>query len=392
MQPRHAPSEAPMKRILLVVPEFYGAPGGVQAFMHRLHEALCYRPEDRDRVVDCVSLNDERDAQATHSFAVHDGYFSGWGRSKIKFIAELIGRGAKAPYDLALFGHLGQSPVAPWLAKLGLVRRYAIVLHGFEAWERVWWPERHAAAVADAVIATTKYTARAFAAKNNIAEKKLRIVPLSIAATREQVLARALPAASRAGEFRILTVGRLDTLDYGKGVEFVIKAMSRLVKFPGNVKLVIVGDGADRPRLQRLVEDLELQASVSMPGRVDDVTLAELYRSSDLMVLSSRQEGFGIVFLEAMSHGKPCIGGNYGGIPEVIEDGRTGFLVPFGDADAIASRVTELATNPERWRSMSQAAFERVLARYCFDSFARNVAAIVDEMLGCKRTGAAQCR
>jgi glycosyltransferase involved in cell wall biosynthesis len=95
-------------------------------------------------------------------------------------------------------------------------------------------------------------------------------------------------------------------------------------------------------------------------GRVSDAELLASYRSADVFLLPSNQEGFGIVYVEAMRQGCPVIAGNHGGAPEVVDHGVTGFLVEHGDEEAIATRVAELLEDPELRTRMGLAARARV--------------------------------
>ena len=99
-------------------------------------------------------------------------------------------------------------------------------------------------------------------------------------------------------------------------------------------------------------------------------------------MLPSGQEGFGIVFLEAMRYSKPCIGGNTGGTPEVIEDGRTGILVPFGDEPALATALERLLGDPELRLEMGRAGRQRLAERFVFERYRDRLAVILREMLG----------
>src|SRR5699024_10998952 len=110
-------------------------------------------------------------------------------------------------------------------------------------------------------------------------------------------------------------------------------------------KLLLVGDGPDMSITCNLVRELQLDDQVLFLGKQDNVE--ELYSISDLMLLLSEKESFGLVALEGMACGVPCIGTNIGGIPEVITDGYNGFLCELGDIDDIAQKAVRLLTNQQ---------------------------------------------
>jgi N-acetyl-alpha-D-glucosaminyl L-malate synthase BshA len=127
-------------------------------------------------------------------------------------------------------------------------------------------------------------------------------------------------------------------------------------------RLELVGDGPERSRVESLVRDLGLQDHVSFRGERDDV--ASLYGGSDVFLLPSESESFGLAALEAMACGVPVVASDVGGLPDVVADGETGFLLPVGDVAAMAEAARRLLTDDVRWADMSRLARER--ARTCF--------------------------
>lgn len=120
------------------------------------------------------------------------------------------------------------------------------------------------------------------------------------------------------------------------------------------VLLLLIGDGPERPRLEQKVRERGLSSSVYFLGQQLD--FVSLLRQSDVFVLPSELEGFGLSALEALSCGVPVVASNVGGLPEVISDGQTGFLHPVGDTATMTSAVRKLLTDENLWADMSQAA------------------------------------
>ncbi|PKR85886.1 N-acetyl-alpha-D-glucosaminyl L-malate synthase BshA [Heyndrickxia camelliae] len=128
-----------------------------------------------------------------------------------------------------------------------------------------------------------------------------------------------------------------------KRVQDVVRAFAKISEsIPA--KLLLVGDGPEMTVICKLVNELKLEDKVLLLGRQDN--LEELYSISDLKLLLSQKESFGLVALEAMACGVPCIGTNIGGIPEVIQDGKNGYICEVGDIDAIAEKALHLLTDP----------------------------------------------
>ena len=150
-----------------------------------------------------------------------------------------------------------------------------------------------------------------------------------------------------------------------KGQRFLVEAMARVRRHVPDAQLVIFGEGQLREALEQQVRDLDLQKHVVLAGFREDVL--SLTRSADLFVMSSVTEGLGSTVLDAMAMGLAVVGTRAGGIPEVVEDGVTGVLVPPGHADALGDALVRvLADAPARAR-MGEAGRARVRERFGVD-------------------------
>ncbi|WP_186577852.1 N-acetyl-alpha-D-glucosaminyl L-malate synthase BshA [Aquibacillus kalidii] len=127
-------------------------------------------------------------------------------------------------------------------------------------------------------------------------------------------------------------------------------------------KLLLIGDGPEYSEVHQLVKELNLLDKVLFLGKQKNI--AELLSISDLMLLLSEKESFGLVLLEAMACGVPGIGTNVGGIPEVIEDGANGFIVEVGAIDQIADKAVTILKDPVLWERLSTEAKQRVEERF----------------------------
>ncbi len=147
-----------------------------------------------------------------------------------------------------------------------------------------------------------------------------------------------------------------------KRVTDVIEIFARVRKqIPA--RLLMIGDGPDRTAAEWLVRDKGLVSDVAFLGKQNQVQ--DLLRCGDVFLLPSDLESFGLAALEAMACSVPPICSRVGGLPEVVEDGVEGFLVPPRDVEAMASRALELLTDPERHRKMGQAGRQRALREFC---------------------------
>jgi glycosyltransferase involved in cell wall biosynthesis len=147
----------------------------------------------------------------------------------------------------------------------------------------------------------------------------------------------------------LISIGRLIRR---KALDDLLRALSGLEY--DDWRLLIVGDGPEEPRLRDLAERLGLSSRVEFLGAVWGERKFQYLAASDVFVLPSVHEGFGLVFLEAMFCGLPVIASSVGGQTDFLKDGETGFLVPVGDVDALADRVLRLANDVELRGQMSR--------------------------------------
>ncbi len=151
--------------------------------------------------------------------------------------------------------------------------------------------------------------------------------------------------------------------DPRKNLGLLLRAFSRVGAAHPRLRLVVAGD-QPTPEIRQLVADLGAAERVEFPGYVTADELPALYRGAAVFVFPSRQEGLGISVLEAMASGVPVVATLSGGPEELVQEGRTGRLVPSGDEAALAEAIDALLRRPERRRSMGVASREHALRRF----------------------------
>ena len=151
------------------------------------------------------------------------------------------------------------------------------------------------------------------------------------------------PGTARAGRPTFLYVGRLKRY---KGVEIVLRALADARRCRADVELEIVGQGDDRPRLERLARRLQLGGAVRFLGFVSEEEKRRRLRSAWALVFPSPKEGWGLASVEAAACGTPALASDSPGLRESVRHGETGFLVPHGDWRALGARMLALAGDP----------------------------------------------
>jgi glycosyltransferase involved in cell wall biosynthesis len=161
------------------------------------------------------------------------------------------------------------------------------------------------------------------------------------------------------GAPRLAVVGRLVPI---KGHDVLLRAVASARGELPELTLEVAGDGPLDADLRATASRLGLEDVVSFSGRV--APAAPVLERSEIVVVPSHGEGFGMVALEAMERGRPVIASSVGGLPEIVEDGRTGLLVPPGDAEALAEAIRDLAGDGGRAAAMGTAGRARALATF----------------------------
>ena len=196
-----------------------------------------------------------------------------------------------------------------------------------------------------------------------VSAKRLRVIPNGIDVDQYRPAANQAPIRAELGippnAFVVGSAGRLAP-EKNYGMLLAAAARSRAGGVP--IHVVLFGDGEERSRLERLASTLGIQDAVSFAGWKTD-----LYRALpalDVFVLTSVSEGLPLALLEAMACGLPIVSTAVGDIPVVIEDDRSGYLVPRGDTDGLTSRLTQLAQEPGRRRAFGAFGRQVVADRY----------------------------
>ena len=155
-----------------------------------------------------------------------------------------------------------------------------------------------------------------------------------------------------------------------KGIRFLLEAAAQLKPQYPDLQIVLAGDGFERPELMRLAADLGIGSDVTFLGWVPNTDLPPYYRAAAVSVIPSLEEGFGIPAAEAMGCEVAVVASDAGGLPEVVENGVTGLVVPRGDSDALARAIGSLLADPARRRQMGQAGRARALRLFDWDQTA----------------------
>ena len=245
--------------------------------------------------------------------------------------------------------------------------------------------ERRLVHAADRIVVATEHEVGLLRRIYGVAPGRTRVVPLGVdlGRFRPQEARRARAELGLSPESRIvLAVCRIQRL---KGLDILVRALAQIAR-PGGVpgvELLIAGGveqaSQEVDRLRALAEELGVGEEVRFVGAVPHERLPLYYASADVVAVPSLYESFGLAAVEAMAAGVPVVASRVGGLTTTVEDGRTGYLVPWHCPEPFAERIELLLRNEPLRRSMGKAA-SRSMRRYAWHAVAREIAALYAEL------------
>lgn len=187
--------------------------------------------------------------------------------------------------------------------------------------------------------------------RRGVPEKHVDVVLCGLDHSRYRVLEH----MDRYEEPTIVHFGRLRKY---KGVEIVLRTYAKIRRRISDARLIVIGDGPDLPRLKNVASSIGIDDGVRFTGRVPIGELVEILNRSHLFINASPKEGWGLTVVEANACGVPVIGSNRPGLMDSILHEKTGYLVEYGDVDAMAERAIAVLSDPVLWTRLSAAGME----------------------------------
>lgn len=180
-------------------------------------------------------------------------------------------------------------------------------------------------------------------------------------------------------EKKEIILGTVGTLNYQKGIQYLIEAMPRIMREFPQAKLMIVGEGVYKDHLKKLVKKMKLNQVISFTGFINDIE-DEMVKF-DIYVQPSLSESFGLAIVQAMSLGIPIVATNTGGIPEVVTTGKSGILVEVGKSQALAEAILELLRDKSKAKEMGKLAAEEAKIKFNMKEMVKETEGIYDEIV-----------
>jgi len=333
-------------RILALVTDAYGGHGGIALYNRDLLQALADMPEvEHIDVVPRTMRFEPQEIPAKVSF--HADTVG----SKLRFISRglRLALASSIRPDLIVCSHVHLLPLAVVLARMSRAR-IVLVVYGIDVWQIPYRTARHWVKRCNAIWSISDITRGKMNEWADLPAHRYTLLPNAIHLDRYEPGQRDAALLAKFGIPRdatvLLTVARLAGFERYKGIDETVAVLPAVLEHYPNARFVIVGDGNDRPRLEKLVHDSGLTQCVTFAGLVDEHEKLRWYQSADVFVMPGRGEGFGFVFLEALACGVPAVGSNADGSREALRCGELGEVTDPTDTASIRDGILRALQRP----------------------------------------------
>lgn len=282
--------------------------------------------------------------------------------------------------DLAVFTHLG---LASMLAVFPLPRRASTLtwIHGLDIWRKLKLRQKLGIRRSDVLVSNSEFTAEK-ARQWHPWLPPIRPCPLGVVPRASTDRQQWDPGAGFSpAPHDVVIVGRMGKGEIGKGHRELIAAMPRVVEAVPDARLLIVGSGNDVATFRQLAAQSAASGRILFTGFLDDDPLRDVYHRAGVLAMPSRQEGFGLVYAEAMLAGLPCVASNCDAGQEVVVDGQTGYVVDPDDPEALATALIRLLADDGLRERMGDEGKRRALELFTERQFHQRFWQVVEPML-----------
>jgi phosphatidylinositol alpha-1,6-mannosyltransferase len=367
-------------KVLFLYLNAFSYVGGIQKFNLNFLKALDENTE-KGIVVNALSLSDLKKDLNKDFRCVNQQTAEG---NKFVFLLKAVRQGLTS--DTIVFGHVNL--IFPLALIYGLFtnKKLILITHGIEIWKPLSFLKKICLRNLDLIITVSSFTKNKIVEVQRIDEKKIALLPNTlepgfnfIPNTHFIELLREKYGLKRDDKV-LLTVCRLSKEEQYKGYDKVIQSLKGLSEQISNIKYLIAGkyDIEEKERLHQIIKECGVEEKVILTGYVSDEELSSLYHLCDLFIMPSSNEGFGIVFLEALACGKPVIGGNKDGSVDALLNGELGLLVDPENGEQICEALRNMLLKKADSHLLNPAYLkEKCISAFGFEKFSGKVEKLV---------------
>jgi glycosyltransferase involved in cell wall biosynthesis len=365
-------------RVQFLAPDLYAGKGGIQVFSRFFLNALCELVPAKN-----LQVLVKNDPESASPDSTQFGYYKAVGDwpaqyRTTRFAFEGLSLTWRERPKLIVATHLHFGPLARIIKKIFGIP-YVLVAHGIDAWS-INQPQRiNALREADLVLAVSHYTRDCLLERLELVPERLKILPNTVAPERFLIQPKSERLMSRYGFTHqnkiILMVCRLAQIERYKGYDQLVAALPVILQSVPTARFLLVGNGPDRSRVEKLIAQAGVQEAVVFAGFVPDDELPEHYNLCDLFAMPSKAEGFGIVYLEALACGKPVLAGNKDGSRDALANGELGVLIDPDNIAEIANSIIQLLQGdyPHPLVYQPEQLRQRVIELFGFETFKKTL-------------------
>jgi glycosyltransferase involved in cell wall biosynthesis len=325
---------------LFVFLEIFGQEGGIQSYVQDVLTAYLQLVESEKYQAEVFLLRDKIDCDNHLDTGLIKFHYlksnNNW-QERLTLISLLFFYLLTKKTDHIFCGHINLAPLINIYSKLFKIP-YTVLTYGKEVWETLPPTKKKALQEAKNIWTISRYSGDRLCKSNQIKPEKVKILPCVVDGnifTPGEKPGELIEKYNLSNAIVLMTVARLWSGDIYKGVDVTIRALPKILAVFPQVKYLVIGRGDDQPRLAQLTRELGVENQVIFAGFIPTEELVNHYRVADAYIMPS-QEGFGIVYLEAMACGIPVLAGNTDGSADPLQDGRLGWQVPHRNVDQVA--------------------------------------------------------
>lgn len=329
-------------KVLYIYFDAFSDTGGIQTFNRALLKAA--DELDREKVFEfkTISLFDSK----SDNRYIRDSLFKGFAGNKIQFGLRSIYEAKSS--DIVILGHINLASIGYLIKKLFRKKVY-IMAYGTDVWFKMSNIREMMLSEADKVLSISEYTKQRIIDSHDVKPEDIQLfyccldpyfeIPKNLEKPKALMKKHGIDSTNTV----LLTVSRLSAEEKYKGYDQVIRSLPTVLKEYPDTKYIIIGtgDGEEIERIENMIKDLNLEDNVILTGFVSNEELTDYYKLSDIFVMPSKGEGFGIVFLEALVFGKTIIAGNKDASKEVILDGEIGLKIDPDNIEQISTAILD---------------------------------------------------
>lgn len=342
------------KKTLFLTLKVFAATGGIEKVCRVAGKALYENSLVTNSSVEIFSMYDKIEDAYDNKYFPNE-IFRGFGEHKIKFILSSIWNSRKS--DNIIISHINLLVVG-WIIKLLMPKKRVLLFaHGIEVWAVLTRFRRFMVKKCDIIIPVSQFTSEKITEINGVDKKKCKVLNncldpfLPLGNEYKDKVELRKKYGFKKDDIILFTLTRLSSKERYKGYDKVIAAMSLLKKKYNNVKYLIAGsyDLEENNYINELSKKYDLNYDILLIGFIPEIELVSHFKMTDIYVMPSMKEGFGIVFIEAMHYGLPVIAGNKDGSVDALLNGELGILVNPTDINEISTAIENIIKEKDKF-------------------------------------------